>query len=70
MNTKRPYYPTKAAWAAAMARQSQEQANNLPDPGPAAGWRRYRARAATRDRLLAAAARYGAMAERYAEQGI
>ena len=64
MTKIRTRYPDKAAWARAMAADRLKQAASLPKLGT--DWRRRRAIEATRAALLAQAARFTGLAERYA----
>lgn len=69
MGTKRPYYPTKAAWARAEAKALRDQAFALPTVSRH-NWRGVRRRAEGQSRLLAEAARFDRMAERFEARGL
>ena len=64
----RPWYPTKAAWAAAQAAQKRREADALPVV-PAADWRGVKRRVAHRDALLAEARKFDRIAARHHVSG-
>jgi hypothetical protein len=66
---KRPYYPTKAAWAAAKANELREKASTLPYV-PSSNWRAVRRRMDGRDNLNREALRFERMAERFRALGV
>jgi hypothetical protein len=69
MNQKRPYYPTKAAWAAAKAEELRTLAANRPYV-PSSNWRAVQRRAAGQDNLYREAARFARLAEHYRARGL
>ena len=69
MTTKRkPWYPTKAAWAAAQAAAARAQASNLPTHA-SSDWRKVRARMASIRHLNREAERFERLAEQYRQRG-
>lgn len=72
MNTKRPYYRTKAEWADATAQQFQDQLDaSYREPRiPSSNWRAVRNRASSRDNVRQEVTRYRQMAERFRAQGL
>lgn len=71
MKQPRPYYRTKAAWAAAQAQQLHQQANEVAaERVPGARWRRVRAKLDGVARLRAEAWRYERLARRFEAEGV
>jgi hypothetical protein len=68
METKRPYYRTKAEWAAAEAHARRQQARLLPIE-PAANWRRVRGRMRAVASLQDQARKFDRLAERFRARG-
>jgi hypothetical protein len=65
---KRPYYPTKAAWAAAKAHELRQKADAIPRV-QSSNWRGVRRRMTGLDNLRREALRFEMIAERFAAQG-
>lgn len=65
----RTYYPTKAAWAAAKAKELREEADSLPYV-PAANWRGVRRRAMSKRVLLEEARRFEQIASNMEARGL
>lgn len=64
----RPYYPTKAAWAAARASALRKEADLLPFVR-STDWRGVKARARARDAYWREARRFEQMADRFRADG-
>ena len=69
MDTKRPYYRTKAEWAAAKAAAARKQADLLPICS-AHDWRGIQRRVRAVRTLRAGADRFDRLAERFRLQGV
>ena len=69
VNTKRPYYRTKAEWAAAKARELRQEARLMPTV-PSANWQAVRRRMTALRTLRAEADRLEKLAERFRAQGV
>lgn len=69
MTPKRPYYRTKAEWAAAEARALRQEARLMPTV-PSANWQAVRRRMRALQALRAEADRLEALAARFKAQGV
>ena len=68
MKTNRPYYATKAEWAAAKARELRQEADLLP-VASIHDWRGVKRRMGAVRSLTADADRFDRMARRFSERG-
>lgn len=70
MNTKRPYYPTKAAWARAEVAARRRALDTLPEERlPSSNWRAIRSRASGREHLRQEMRKFERMAARFEARG-
>jgi hypothetical protein len=68
MESKRPYFRTKAAWAAARAAAARQDADAI-DRVPSADWRGVQRRASAQARLRAEARKFEQLEARFRATG-